>query len=348
MTDFGNAGAALERVYQAGYQPYEIVHLARKSALLKKAFWSAKGLERSLPPMVAALILRHADASDGPFHPAWAAQNAALSAEYPQVGSIPFFGTADVETFLQYLVYRPLGVLVPIPGHDHVAPIVTPPPLSLKGATSFAKKIAALLAKAASTQFKGEAEAFYEKAAQLSEREGVAGVDDTEGLSAKRVPVIGPHVGAKFCIWAVVAQLSRCEVVQHQSMDLVTVMGDPVRILEAEVLYRELLAQAEASFLQAKKGGALDGRSKSAFLKGFAFGVVEKWKEAERATGTGLVCVSMDQDLKDLTDRVVGKVVMKRTHFAAHAGRLGTEAGKRSNAGAAKVSGASGPLALGR
>ena len=151
-------------------------------------------------------------------------------------------------------------------------------------------RVRALLAKAESTTFEEEAQAFTAKAQELIARHAIGDallrdVDDVGDPSARRIRVDDPYTSAKFQLVAEVASANRCRVVLFAHHGWVTAFGYPHDLDALELLTASLLSQATAAMLA--HGSVVDavGRSRTAsfrhaFLLGFAQRIGQRLRAA--------------------------------------------------------------------
>ncbi len=199
-------------------------------------------------------------------------------------------------------VLPPLRPLGPKPGEAHAGAVrdVGGGPDSEPGGSparvdsDLLRRVRGLLAKAESTEFEAEAEAFTEKAqsliaahslqhalASLEREDGVGGGPDAVRLAVER-----PYHREKFSLLATIAETNRCRAILHSNLGLSTVMGFAIDLDAVELLYTSLLVQATTAMQ--RHGSRIDawGRSSTAtfrrsFLVGFADRIGER---LERAT----------------------------------------------------------------
>ncbi|MEV0454834.1 DUF2786 domain-containing protein [Catellatospora methionotrophica] len=170
-------------------------------------------------------------------------------------------------------------------------------------------RIRALLAKAESTDFPEEAEAFTAKAQQLMARHSIdhALVDAASGMSdgpeTRRIVIANPYEGPKAMLLQVVAEANRCRALNFSDLGLSTIVGFGPDLDSVEMLYTSLLVQAihamTAANPRADRYGRNDVRSfRQAFLSAYAHRIGERLTEVREevdaevaAAGTDLVPV---------------------------------------------------------
>jgi hypothetical protein len=119
----------------------------------------------------------------------------------------------------------------------------------------------ALLAKAESTAFEEEADAFLAKAQELMTRHNLdrAALEEpgegVEGVEARRCWLDDPYLKQKGYLLAVVAQANRCKTVAVEEYGFVTIFGHPDDISATEALFTSLLAHATKQMTSAGRPG---------------------------------------------------------------------------------------------
>lgn len=155
------------------------------------------------------------------------------------------------------------------------------------------EKVRALLAKAESTTFEEEAEAYTAKAQELMARHAIdeALLDRNAGpagVEALRVPVDDPYARAKASLLSAVANENRCRTVWAGQHRRATVFGAAPDLRATEMLYTSLLVQAAAAMQRAGSRADAGGRSRTrsfrhAFLLAFAGRIAERLRSANEA-----------------------------------------------------------------
>ncbi len=204
--------------------------------------------------------------------------------------------------------------------------------------------IRGLLAKAESTEFPAEAEAFTAKAqammteARLDEATVRAspGRRSTGRVSAIRIGIDEPYIASKQTLLHVVAEANDVRCVFHRRVDLATLVGPVGQLAHVELLFTSLLIQVQ-SFLAADAADAPAGsrvRSRgyrSAFIVGFARRIGERLRAARNASFADVgpdalpVLAADDRATAELFDRLVGRTTPIRSSagndiFGAQAG----------------------------
>jgi hypothetical protein len=149
-------------------------------------------------------------------------------------------------------------------------------------------RVRALLAKAESTEFPAEAEAYTGKAQQLISRHSIdeALLDAQAGDStvvpfARRIGVDHPYEAEKASLLDAVARANRCHVVWSQELGFVTVFGFDADIDAVDLLHTSLLVQAHKSMAVTEPPGGKAGRARlkafrQSFLVAFAVRIGER------------------------------------------------------------------------
>jgi hypothetical protein len=181
---------------------------------------------------------------------------------------------------------------------------------------SILDKVRALLAKAESTSFEAEADAFTAKAQELMARHRIdravldaRGTARREAPAGRRIGIDDPYADAKATLLAEVADANGCHAVWSKGLGHATAFGFPDELLAVEELFTSLLVQASAALR--REGSKVDraGRSRTtrfrrSFLVAFAYRVGQRLRDAVEATvesaseetGTALVPLLADRD----------------------------------------------------
>ena len=192
--------------------------------------------------------------------------------------------------------------------------------------------IRGLLAKAESTEFPAEAEAFTAKAqammtdARLDEVtvRASSGRRSAGRVSAIRIGIDEPYIASKQSLLHVVAEANDVRCVFHRRVDLATLVGPVGQLAHVELLFTSLLIQVQ-SFLAADAADAPAGshvrsrRYRSAFIAGFARRIGERLRAASGASFAGVgtdalpVLAADDRATAELFDRLVGRTTRLRS-----------------------------------
>lgn len=194
--------------------------------------------------------------------PRWRDQAAELGAKVWWTGG--YLGAAagrwrvDRVTLLDAVLVL-LDVLSSLPPIE----VLVPPPGTTAAAATHGldrrvlARVRALLAKAESTEFPAEAEAFAGKAQELIARHSLdeaAHAPATSVPLARRVGVDHPYEDEKAALLDAVATANRCETVWSPELAFSTVFGFESDVEAVELLYTSLLVQAGRALARARTG----------------------------------------------------------------------------------------------
>lgn len=152
------------------------------------------------------------------------------------------------------------------------------------------QRVRALLAKAESTGFPEEGEAFTAKAQELIARHAIdqamldAGADEPRlGTAGRRMLIDDPYAKAKSLLLNQVVAANRCSSVWHPDLSMSTVFGQPSDLDAIEMLFTSLLTQATAAMVTAGRSLGAEGRERSfrqSFLVAFSARIGERLRDA--------------------------------------------------------------------
>jgi Protein of unknown function (DUF2786) len=290
----------LEDAWERGWQPADVVHVARQEATLHAV------------PLVVALIAEHARRCDaGARAPdAWVDQLAELGALTPgNPAVVRAWHSAEPKPPAEAwrIVLRVAGVLLGSVRLD----LLLPPPsrwgsprprttgAPAAGGDRALRRIRGLLAKAESTDFPEEAEALTAKAQELMTRHAVDGalldgglLDDGQvpgggpEVGTRRVHVRDPYVRAKMQLLGAVAEANDVRVVWYARLGIANLVGVRGDVAAVELLFTSLLLQAARALTAAERpmGRRAPGiRSfRRSFLLGYAHRIGERLQTARR------------------------------------------------------------------
>jgi hypothetical protein len=283
----GLLAGEVERLFRGGWQPAELHRVVARRGN------PVQGLIVS--DAARAYLTRFRD-----IDPRWRAQ----VDELPQAGRRP----ADRVTLLD----ARLGLLLELRGLPGIEILVPPP--GTKAAVQGHRhdnrvldRVRALLAKAESTEFPAEAEAFSAKAQELIARHSIE-----EALTATAVPVVPlarrigvdhPYESEKASLLDAVARANHCHTVWSPEFAFVTVFGFDADIDAVEILYTSLLVQANRAMTRDEpaKGRARIKAFRRSFLVAYAVRIGERLERATRheiARHADLLPVLRGRDLK--------------------------------------------------
>ena len=281
--------AAFERLFRGGSQPAELHRLVARLG----------------DPLQAALTADAARARLATFtevDPRWRAQADGLPATHHRR---PPDRVTLLDASLALLVelrrLPPIEILVPPPG--------TRAPAARHGHDNrILDRVRALLAKAESTDFPAEAEAFSAKAQELIARHSIEEVLATPTAGpvvplARRVGVDHPYENEKASLLDAVARANRCHTVWSPEFAFTTVFGFDTDIDAVELLHTSLLVQAHRAMTRDERA-VRKARIKAfrrSFLVAYAARVGERLERATRheiARHADLLPVLRDRDLQ--------------------------------------------------
>jgi hypothetical protein len=293
-------GDAVASAWAGGWQPVDLWQIARRLV-------SESGAEL----MVAAIAADAARSASAALHPRWHAQLVELDARVSWPADRAFCavwagsGGLDLVSALTTVI-DVVGELTRLPGQ----PKLIEPPGCYVGRSSqplrdgvsrpvreidpkVLAKVRALLAKAESTQFSEEADAFFGKAQELMsryslERAVVDAAGDAGGAiqtGGRRIWLDNPYPSPKSMLVNAVATANRCRAVFVKGLGFVTVVGEETDTEIVELLTTSLLLQASKSMLAegSHVGWELRSRTRSfrqAFLVSYAQRISERLTEA--------------------------------------------------------------------
>ena len=177
-------------------------------------------------------------------------------------------------------------------------------------------KIRGLLAKAESTTFDAEAEAYTAKPQELMARHRIdralladaAAVEATD-VVGRRIGIDDPYASAKYLLLAGLAEVNGARAIWSKSLGAATVFGFPVELDIIEELFTSLLVQATAAMQREGSKEDAYGRSRTkafrrAFLMAYGDRVAERLRHSvddtvttvAAETGTDLVPILAARD----------------------------------------------------
>ncbi len=335
----------LRKAWELGWQPLDLVHTARRRASSQAAAWTARA------------VLIEADRSDAheraPHE--WADQLRSLASRHESAGGADALlasgGRASVPAWVGAL--HVLDLLHKLPRCENLLP-----PPSQWGQTQRAtrpsfvgsesqgrtlRKVRALLAKAESTEFPAEADAFTAKAQDLMTRHSIdeALLADGAGQSVDvrgiRVLVDHPYALEKARLLDVVAKANRTQAIWHDFSSCMTIVGVPTDLIQVEMLFTSVLVQATRAMTHEGQGANGSDRStgfRKAFLSAYALRIGERLQasnaDAAASYGTDLVPVferqaeAIEQEFVRLFPHVTQRT--SRARFDARGWDAGTRA----------------------
>ena len=200
-------------------------------------------------------------------------------------------------------------------------------------------RVRALLAKAESSQFDSEAEAYTAKAQQLIARHSLdvatlSNQDDGDRPVAVRVTVDGPYEEARALLLQNVAEANLCRSVWSAEFGFATVFGFPDDVTAVELMYGSLLVQGTATMV--REGSA--GRRKTfrqSFLYAYAVRIGQRLTAASESARTEAADNDLLPVLASREAAVEESVADVFTKFTSRRARVSDEHGWVSGTAAA-------------
>jgi hypothetical protein len=210
-----------------------------------------------------------------------------------------------------------------------VLPVLCPPPGKARRGTldparraasavddKILVKVRALLAKAESTEFSEEAEAFTAGAQKLMARHSIdyallahrAG--QHQAPAGRRITIDNPYEAPKAVLLDVIASANRCRSVWSKSLGFATVLGFADTLAAVEMLFTSLLVQATTVLTQAGAHRDVHGRSRTrtfrqSFLSAYAHRIGQRLNTASHEAEQEAAATTGNRNLLPvLADRV--------------------------------------------
>ncbi len=177
----------------------------------------------------------------------------------------------------------PIEVLIPPPG------TAAPARPGAHADEGLLNRVRALLAKAESTDFPAEAEAYSAKAQELIARHSIADAlaEHTADVVpyARRIGVDHPYENEKAALLDAVARANRCHTVWSPELGFTTVFGYDADIDAVDLLYTSLLVQGHRAMAAAEpRGGKARIKAfRRSFLIAYAVRIGERLEHATAA-----------------------------------------------------------------
>ena len=298
---------ALEEAWERGWQPADVVHLARREVTTGAA------------TLVVALIAEHARRSGAAARApqAWVEQLTELDALVPgdpAVVSAWHLTERRPPAEAWRIVLQLAGVLravvrietlLPPPsrwGAPRPRATGSPGPSDQRAL----RRIRGLLAKAESSEFPDEAEALTAKAQELMTRHAIDAAllgdgSSTHGpaVETRRVHVQDPYGRAKMQLLAAVAEANDVRLVWYSGLGIATLIGVRADVAVVELLFTSLLLQVARALAVAERTAGRGSAARSfrrAFLLGYAHRIGERL-QAARQSATAEAACEHDVDL---------------------------------------------------
>lgn len=312
----------VEALYENGWQPADIMHVTR--ARLGNRFVAPtagllvqQALQQRAPACAPQYWLDQLSALTGvPLSGLSPRSDWTIAAEWDRVNAWDLWH--DLATLIRHLLDSyPMHRIAPPPSgwpDRRPAPAKASAPAVAGTAVAAGhdpKKlttIRALLAKAEATEYAEEADAFTAKAQDLMTRYAIdeALVAETDSdVQSRRVHIDNPYAAAKAQLLATVGRVNRVKAIWDDEHAIATVVGSPVDLELAEMLFTSLLVQATRAMTEAgavsSAGHRLDRRPsfRRAFLLSYADRIGERLvvaghhaeQEETQRRGSGLLPV---------------------------------------------------------
>ena len=295
---------ALERLFRRGWQPGELHRVIARLGDPLQAQLVTEG--------VAAYLTRFAQVDSQ-----WLAQAGALPRAARRADRV-----TRLDSMLSLLIelrkLPPIEVLIPPPGTS--APVRAP----RAGDDRMLDRVRALLAKAESTDFPAEAEAYSAKAQELIARHSISDAltsrDRTEVVPfARRIGVDHPYEGEKASLLDAVARANHCHTVWSPELGFSTIFGFDADIDGVELLYTSLLVQANKAMNRDEpaKGKARIKAFRRSFLIAYAVRIGERLRqtirqEIDRHSDLLPVLRSRDLQVQEAVQKIFPNTVRSR------------------------------------
>ncbi|MEV0945486.1 DUF2786 domain-containing protein [Rhodococcus sp. NPDC049939] len=295
----------LSSAYERGWQPADIVHLARRSR------------EPSDAPLAATLVLYESRRTRAEHRAPrdWVDQLRTIGEQYPAANRLARrcpAEEADFRTLAAGLMYEdpfhPVQQFTDLsltwtnlPGWT----MLTPPPSTWPSVrivdgvaesatrvdTKVLNRIRGLLAKAEATDFAEEAEIFTSKAQELMTRYAItatllhkgSGMGDTP-VHSRRIHLENPYLKEKVHLLTEIGDANQVRTVWFSSLAIATVVGTPLALQQVDLLFTSLLVQAtHAMQLEDadSRGGSHTTSFRKGFLAGFASRIGQRLRDAD-------------------------------------------------------------------
>jgi hypothetical protein len=281
---------AVEYAWQRGWQPAELVRAARREHTVQHG--------RVVIDAIAAQMRSYPKAT---VDHRWQSQLAALDVRvwwehddhyvtvWGQRQGLDRAGTiATVIEVLHLLAaLPPIEPVGPMPGSAMSAAATQPADIDQR----MLDRVRALLAKAESTDFPEEADAFTAKAQELMARHRidhallVAATGERDKPVTRRVSIDNPYEAPKTLLLQVVAEANSCRAVWMKRFGFTTLVGFPADLDSTELLFTSLLLQATRAMTHAQPGTDKYGRNRTrsfrqSFLTAYASRIGERLSAA--------------------------------------------------------------------
>jgi hypothetical protein len=295
---------ALERLFRRGWQPAELHRVIARLGDPVQAQLVTEG--------VAAYLTQFAQVD-----PQWLAQAGELPRSTRRADRVTRLDSA-LSLLIELRKLPPIEVLIPPPGTT--APVRAPRP----GDDRMLDRVRGLLAKAESTDFPAEAEAYSAKAQELIARHSIADAltsrDRVEVVPfARRIGVDHPYESEKASLLDAVARANHCHTVWSPELGFSTILGFDADIDGVELLYTSLLVQANKAMARDEpaKGKARVKAFRRSFLIAYAVRIGERMRqtirqEIDRHSDLLPVLRSRDLQVQEAVQKIFPNTVRSR------------------------------------
>lgn len=303
VTVVEDALSALDDIYERGWQPADLLHVAHRAG------------ESDHSDLTATLVLHHAHRGLAYERAPWDWLNQLRTIEEQHPCAVRGDrGDESVRTLAARLLFEDpyhsvdeIGLLAVTWRCAGSWQMLDAPPsrwpqrrtaesaASTKSADpKLLNRIRGLLAKAEATDFAEEAETFTAKAQELMSRYSIGAAmvagerSENPTVRARRIHLDNPYVQAKVHLLNEIAVANRARTIWADQVATATVVGTPVDLEQVDVLFTSLLLQATRAMQHADAGSRKGSRTTSfrkAFLTGYASRIGQRLRDADaRAT----------------------------------------------------------------
>jgi hypothetical protein len=280
----------VEHAWRRGWQPAELVRQARRdytarhgrlvvdATAAQMRGYSSATVDRQWQSQVAALDAQVWWEHDDHYVTAWGERQGLDRATVVAIA---------IDVLHLLAVLPPIEPVGPMPGTATAAAVTPPADLDQR----MLGRVRALLAKAESTDFPEEADAFTAKAQELMARHRidhallVAATGERDRPVTRRVSIDNPYEAPKTLLLQVVAEANSCRAVWTKRFGFTTLVGFPADLDSTELLFTSLLVQATRAMTQAKPSADMYGRNvtrsfRQSFLTAYASRIGERLNAA--------------------------------------------------------------------
>ncbi|HEX8629292.1 MAG TPA: DUF2786 domain-containing protein [Catenuloplanes sp.] len=280
----------VEQAWQRGWQPAELVRAARREytarhgRLVVDAIagqmrgYPAATVDQRWQSQLVALDARVWWEHDDHYVTAWGERQGTDRAAVID---------AMIEVLHLLAALPAIELVGPTPGNARSATLTPAADLDQR----MLDRVRALLAKAESTDFPEEADAFTAKAQELMARHRidhallVATTGQRDQPVTRRVPIDNPYEAPKTLLLQVVAEANSCRAVWTKRFGFTSIVGFPTDLDSTELLFTSLLVQATRAMTQAKPTTDRYGRNttrsfRQSFLTAYASRIGERLSTA--------------------------------------------------------------------